>query len=468
MLSNQTSTSTGKVTIDLGTGVYDASSTSVTAGFTWTTGGKSFDLTVGGIKAGTGNVFVLGAGTLTHNLNFTSKSFGTNLYFSNDRSITANNIKDLTNDPTAEYHSLDDLNNGLTSGSGFSGTTGNITLSSTTVYAGADNTVTFWNVRNGDVNARLNVKEIRFGGAQNKFASFTNTATGPNSDTAPATILKGSVLRGYITLGSAGISFEEGARAIGGTIVSVTTMPFVVNFKGDYQQELNDSAFVAAHVSFKSQGTSIRLLKADPYTGLSVETNGGNFQMKYSGDLKFRSLNSGGGSVVLDSTGSISGTGSNWLSAGSVSFRAGGSVVLNGFFASASGTGASVSLINSAAGFVLGGISASSSVTVTGTGTAILEGDVIGSGAVSFGSAVTVARDSSVAASGGRIDFAKTVAALNAAVGLRLDAGYGGVISLGANIGTPTLSLGWVDLTGTVNNPAGSIFARQTTRRPGI
>ena len=91
---NQTSTSGGKVTIDLGTGVYDASSTSVAAGFTWTTGGKSLDLTVGGIKAGTGNVFVLGAGTLTHNLRFESKSFGTNLYFSNDRSITANNIKD--------------------------------------------------------------------------------------------------------------------------------------------------------------------------------------------------------------------------------------------------------------------------------------------------------------------------------------------------------------------------------------
>ena len=108
-------------------------------------------------------------------------------------------------------------------------------------------------------------------------------------------------------------------------------------------------------------------------------------------------------------------------------------------------------------------------MTVTGTGTAILEGDVVGSGAVSFGSAVTVARDSSVAASGGRIDFAKTVAALNAVVGLRLDAGYGGVISLGANDWhSASLSLGWVDLTGTVNNPAGSIFARQTTRRPGI
>ena len=111
---------------------------------------------------------------MTHNLNFTSKSFGTNLYFSNDRSITENNIKDLTNDPTAEYHSLSDLNDGLTSGSGFSGTTGNITLSSTTVYAGADNTVTFWNVRNGEVNARLNVR--RFASAARRIV-FRNLIT---------------------------------------------------------------------------------------------------------------------------------------------------------------------------------------------------------------------------------------------------------------------------------------------------
>ena len=101
----------------------------------------------------------------------------------------------LTNDPTAEYHSLDDLNNGLTSGSGFSGTTGNITLSSTTVYAGAENTVTFWNVRNGEVNARLNVKEIRFGGAQNIISSDPlSQGTAYRSlirDTAPATILEG-------------------------------------------------------------------------------------------------------------------------------------------------------------------------------------------------------------------------------------------------------------------------------------
>ena len=65
------------------------------------------------------------------------------------------------------------------------------------------------------------------------------------------------------------------------------------------------------------------------------QTGGGNFQIASNRDLSFSLLNTGGGSVVLDTSGSIKATG---FSAGSVSFRAGGSVVLNGFFASASGT----------------------------------------------------------------------------------------------------------------------------------
>ena len=184
---------------------------------------------LGDIKAGTGAVFELGAGVLTHTIaSFSTQPFGTNLYFSNDRSITANNIKDITNDPTAEYHSLDDLNAGLVAGGVFKDTTtsavsntGTLRLESNRVFA-ADNPgtiVTFWNVRNGEVNARLNVKEIRFGGAQNSFKRFDHKVdTGP--ERAAMTILAGSVLRGDITIGSAGLTFQPGARAVGGTISS--------------------------------------------------------------------------------------------------------------------------------------------------------------------------------------------------------------------------------------------------------
>ena len=83
----------------------------------------------------------------------------------------------------------------------------------------------------------------------------------------------------------------------------------------------------------------------------------------------------------------------------------------------------------------------------------ILIGDLIGNSTVSIDTAVAVGRDSSVTTNGGRVEFAKSVVALNPLVGLRLDAGYGGVIALGGAIGSPTLSLGWIDITGLLSNP---------------
>ncbi|MCX8501753.1 MAG: hypothetical protein ORO03_08700, partial [Alphaproteobacteria bacterium] len=104
--------------------------------------------------------------------------------------------------------------------------------------------------------------------------------------------------------------------------------------------------------------------------------------------------------------------------------------------------------------------------SITGTGSAILAGDVVGSSLVSFASGVTVARDSSVVSNGGRIDFAKAVAG-NLVAGLRLDAGYNGVIGLGGSIGTPSLSLGWLEITGTLHDPS-SYGAFPRPRSPGI
>ena len=169
--------------------------------------------------------------------------------------------------------------------------------------------------------------------------------------------------------------------------------------------------------------------------------------------MNFTKLDTAGGWVVLDTTGKIDASN---VSAGSVSFRAGGSVSLNGAFAAASGTGSSIVLNNSAVGAVLGGIRSDSSLSITGSGSTILVGDIIGGAGVAITTPTVVARDSAVVSNGGRVEFARGAAALNALVGLRVDAGYGGVIALGGSIGSPSLSLGWVELTGLISNPSGN------------
>ncbi|MCX8501818.1 MAG: hypothetical protein ORO03_09025, partial [Alphaproteobacteria bacterium] len=204
----------GAVTLNLCKGSYD--SRNVTASYKWATTNQNLSLTAGDIKAGSGAVFELGSGTLTPTIaSFSTPAFGTNLYFSNDRSINANNIKDVTNDPTAEYHSLGDLNDGLVAGGVFKDTTssavsntGTLRLESNRVFAAdtAGTTITFWNVRNGDVTARLNVKEIRFGGAQNSFSRFEHDVATAGGERAAMRILAGSVLRGNIKIGSAGLT----------------------------------------------------------------------------------------------------------------------------------------------------------------------------------------------------------------------------------------------------------------------
>ena len=242
-------------------------------------------------------------------------------------------------------------------------------------------------------------------------------------------------------------------RVRSGTVSSLAGQTLELKFLADFVQEYTDGKFLAGgDLSITSSGTSVRLLnRANGFGNLTVSTGGGGFQIASANDLRFNGLNTGGGWVVLDTTGAISGVGDSWLSAGSVGFRAGGSVVLKGWFAAASGTASSVSLINSAASTVLGGIRSDSSVTVSGSGSTVLTGDIVGSSAVTIATTVIVARDSTVVANGGRIEFAKAVAAAVAgslAPGIRLDAGYGGMIHLGGSLGIPTMSLGWVDLTG--------------------
>ncbi|MCX8500097.1 MAG: hypothetical protein ORO03_00130, partial [Alphaproteobacteria bacterium] len=373
----------------------------------------------------------------------TGISSSKNLYFSNSPLLTQERLQSLTNDANAELLSLDVLNKGIDTSRLEQNATGLVSLKKqvSQVASNPDAIITFWNVRDGEVLADLNVKEIRFAG---QFNSFTSFAPKPGTTVGPLTVLRGSSLSaGTMTIGAGALTFAENSRLVGGTIQTANGTDLTLEFDRDFVQNSTDPAFAAGQkLKINSKGNSVRLMnRTNSFAEISVNTGGGNFMIASDSGLTITDLSTSGGSVVLDSRGSITAT---IVSAGSVIFRAGGPVKLDGFFAAASGSGSSVSLNNAAAGFVLGGIRSDSSVSVTGTGQAILVGDIIGSSSVSFDNMVTVARDSTVASSGGRIEFARTVAALNAVAGLRLDAGFGGVIALGGNIGSPSLSFGWV------------------------
>ena len=213
-----------------------------------------------------------------------------------------------------------------------------------------------------------------------------------------------------------------------------------MTFASDYVQSSNDSNFsTTANLVVKTNGNSLRLLKRDNSVGtvaspgtLDVSTKGGNFQIASNSPLSFTKLDTAGGWVVLDTTGKIDASN---VSAGSVSFRAGGSVSLTGAFAAASGTGSSIVLNNSAVGAVLGGDSLGQfaehyRLRLDDPGRRHYWGC-----RVAITTPTVVARDSAVVSNGGRIEFARGAAALNALVGLRVDAGYGGVIALGGSIG---------------------------------
>ena len=450
------------VTVDLNGSTYDnlnGAATTATNGFAWTheVTNLTLNLKNGKIRVGGGTVFDLSNDTAADGvftLDYDTKdgiNKTKNLYFSNSPLVTTRNIQELTNDANAELLSLQVLDDGIDTSRLEQGSTGLVSLKkqASRVASNPDAIITFWNVRDGEVLADLNVKEIRFAGQFNSFRSFapkTGTAVGP------LTVVAGSSLSGAITVGAGRMTLEPGASLGSGTISTATELDLSLNFLNDYFQVPTGVSFSAGrNLVITSNGYSVRLMnRGNGFAGLEVTTNGGNFQIAAGRDLSFNQLDTAGGWVVLETTGSIT---ANRVSAGSVSFRAGGSVSLTGAFAAASGSGSSVSL-NGSSSFVLGGIRSDSSVAVGGTGLAILVGDIVGTSSVNFGTTVAVARDSTVATSGGRIEFARTVAALNAVAGLRLDAGQGGVIALGGNIGSPSLSFGWVELNGEFSNPS--------------
>ena len=203
----------------------------------------------------------------------------------------------------------------------------------------------------------------------------------------------------------------------------------------------------------ESRGGSVQLLNsAQSVRHLGGGDGGGNLRINSDQSLSFAALATDGGFVVLDTRGSISGSG---LATGRVSFRAGGSVKLSGSFVGADGSGQSVELNNAAVVTVLGSIRSDGSVTVTGPGSTILTGDIVGNSVVSFATPVTVAHDSTVVTNGGRIEFARSVAALKPSGRAAARFGLWRRDCPGGSLGSPNLSLGWVELNGLVSDPGG-------------
>ena len=213
----------GAVTIDLGGGSYDPlnGAAATTAGLAWTTTNQPLNIIVGTVNAGTGAIFIVGSGQFTSDLSF-AQGFGTNLYFSNSSGVTRETIKELTDDPTAEFHRLSDLN-GIKTG-GFLTTNGVVTFQTQFSLPSPTATLTFWNVRNGSVVTNADFAAlgfagtIRFAGRQNSFSQWS-VATGP---LAQMVVAEATILSGSITVVARGLRVQPRAVLSQGTIASAS------------------------------------------------------------------------------------------------------------------------------------------------------------------------------------------------------------------------------------------------------
>ncbi|MCX8500194.1 MAG: filamentous hemagglutinin N-terminal domain-containing protein, partial [Alphaproteobacteria bacterium] len=385
ILSQAVTSRGGAVTISASSGAYDNASLSTApvnsppgtqaVGFSWTTTDQNLDLTALSLTAGSGTMFAVGTATFTPHIKLAAGYKSDHIYFSNrfgaDRAVI------LERDSLADFHILDDLTS-TTSGS-FSGTTGdNITFSGKGLTLPKTATVTFWNVQGVSVDAELNVAEIRFDGKQNRFISFKNSSKTP----VKMVVARGTNLGGNITVGSRGIVFEDRSYFSSGTLASAATDNLVVSFEGDFLQNSTDGAFDAGThgLELTSMGSNLRLLNPrNRFATISLHASEGQSQIVTSQNLIFTDLQAGGGSVSLIAGGSISATG---IRAGSVGFRAGGSVLLSGDFLSARGSGQAISLTNNTVVLILGELRSDSSLYLGSRGSLILTGDMAGGTAI--------------------------------------------------------------------------------------
>ncbi|MDI9409389.1 MAG: filamentous hemagglutinin N-terminal domain-containing protein [Candidatus Pacebacteria bacterium] len=201
------------------------------------------------------------------------------------------------------------------------------------------------------------------------------------------------------------------------------------------------------------------------FSAITGATGGGSVSITTRGAvLNLDGLTTGGGSVVVvASNGGISG---KYLVTGGVHFRAAGPVELNGVMASTSGTGSSVSINNTSAGWVVGNVTSDTAVTLQGSGI-ILTGTVTSRGSsVSVDAPVKVVGDAGIM-SDSLVEVKGPIDAMTGVKdGLKLYAGNNGVINLTANIGAVT-RLGWVEFYASViNRPTVISINRQLTLEP--
>ena len=453
-LTSDVTANGGAVTIDLNNGEFnDINSANLNDRFTWTSNNQ--------------NVTVKNLGTLTTRTAASQKAFALgsgNFIQEGSSGVQITKAKVLVVKAPGEdladlfapdiYQTIIAADLSSSSGARFASTdvttTGTVTIPAAGLNL-TDKHVSFYRVR---TNATAAVGSATFYG-ENQLGGLTTTSV---------TLTDGAVLLGNYSLKD-GTTITIGSFAqLKGVISNQANSTLTLNLTGDYSQSLDGGSFNIQGGTFKVVGNSYNINLSNPANllsstaTLSVDTNGGNFQLATGSNINSTSLKTGGGSVVLQTGGSIRVSGLEaGLEAGRVSFRAGGSVNLAGFFAGAEGSGSSIVLGSTAAGLVIGGLAASSSVTLNGSGTAVLTGDIVASGSADIGQQAVVAGSVSIISTGGSVNLAAELnaAAASLANSLLISVG-GGAISLGGSLGKVT-RLGWVELEGARLNSAAGV-----------
>ncbi|MCX8502084.1 MAG: hypothetical protein ORO03_10390, partial [Alphaproteobacteria bacterium] len=300
-------------------------------------------------------------------------------------------------------------------------------------------------------NYSLKVGTLRIVGT-NRFGSGGITVTGT------VEVAAGARIDGYLSLGSAGSSLKimDNVVFTGGRITGFAGGGLAVTVIGSFLQLENDSVFDAGGHSLTIFGTggTVRLTNPRNVFGkVGVELDGSNLSLVSSDSLVFSSLRTGGGWVMLSSRGSI--TAVENVAAGNLSFRAAGAVTITGAYSGASGYGSTISL-NSSSTAVVQSLGASTAISLAGTGTVILSGNLTSSGSIDISAPIGVSGNAEISANGGWIRINSTIDAISSALtsSLRLNAGSAGMVSLGGDIGS-RIHLGWVAIdAGILNNPA--------------
>ncbi|MCX8501048.1 MAG: hypothetical protein ORO03_05075, partial [Alphaproteobacteria bacterium] len=240
------------------------------------------------------------------------------------------------------------------------------------------------------------------------------------------------------------------------------------------------------NISGDSRGGSIVLVTTGGLTSTGLKTRGGDFTLRSNGTVSLSNLETDGGtlrltnrngnislttvstagsSLVLSNPGGvITATG---LIAGQVSYSA-ERIELTGSISGLRGSAGWVKVNNNSTTLVLGDNATVNSLSLSGSGAVMLEGNQISSGSIEIDSsvdgkpvAIMVARDSELVSQGGGAIIIRAMIndLLARAHGIRFNAGAGGVVQFNppTDLGGRT-KLGWVEIqTGSLNSYGTSI-----------